>query len=85
MGYTEKNVTVYNDETMPGVTSQPFFQDITYVDKHPQPSRSQVLPNSLKHYYGKMTADVIASNVPREEASGDVHIAIYDFKNQIAL
>ena len=79
MEYTREVVNVYNDQTLPGATNQTMFDDVAYIDKHPQPSPHLDMPDLVKQYYGTMTATNIIQNFPRIMESGDVHIALYDF------
>ena len=79
MEYTREVVNVYNDQTLPGATNQSMFDDVAYIDKHPQPSPHPDMPDLVKQYYGTMTATNIIQNFPRIMESGDVHIALYDF------
>lgn len=81
IGYKQSDATVYNDETMPTVTEQPYMESVVYVDKHPQPSHegaAGTLPTALQDFYG----DISASNsrtILQYHGTGDVHIAIYDY------
>jgi isopenicillin-N N-acyltransferase like protein len=79
MEYTQEVVHVYNDQTLPTATNQTKYENVAYIDKHPQPSPHIDMPGLVKEYYGTMTAKNVVQNFPRMMESGDVHIALYDF------
>jgi hypothetical protein len=79
MEYTQDVVHVYDDANISDATNQTMFENVAYLDKHPQPSPHPDMPALVKQYYGTMTADNILQNFPRIMESGDVHIALYDF------
>jgi hypothetical protein len=78
VGYRAADFHAYTPETMPDVTSQPYIQDLVYVDKHPQPSTDTTLPNLLLNYNGNMTMENTKTIVATHE-TGDLHIAVYDY------
>jgi hypothetical protein len=78
VGYRAKDFHAYTPETMPDVTSQPYFEDLVYVDKHPQPSTDTTLPTLLEKYYGNMTMSN-TRDIVRTHETGDLHIAVYDY------
>jgi hypothetical protein len=88
IGYKESSAIVYTDETIGTMTGQPYLEDITYVDKHPQPSGDGVngtLPSALEHFYGKIDQDT-TKQIVQHHQTGDVHWALYDFgANQMQL
>ena len=81
VAYQQSSADVYTDVTMPSVTGQPYLENMIYVDKHPQPSGegpSGTLPSSLADFYGVMTYETARSTL-QYHATGDAHIAMYDF------
>jgi hypothetical protein len=84
MEYTQEVVNVYDDQSLPKATNQTMFENVAYIDKHPQPSPHIDMPGLVKTYYGTMTAKNVVQNFPRLMESGDVHIALYDFGEQQA-
>jgi hypothetical protein len=78
VGYRAADFHAYTPETMPDVTSQPYIQDVVYVDKHAQPSDDTTLSSMLIQYHGNMTMDVTKKIVATHE-TGDMHIAVYDY------
>jgi len=82
MEYTRASVPAYNDSTVPTLTGQPTISDVVYVDKHPQPSTSDLaMPTELQKLRktpGSISAAAVAG-IGDETHSGDVHIAVYDF------
>mmetsp|Transcript_5090 Transcript_5090/g.6452 ORF Transcript_5090/g.6452 Transcript_5090/m.6452 type:complete len:480 (+) Transcript_5090:59-1498(+) len=80
VGYRAKDFHAYTPETMPAVTTQPYMEDLVYVDKHPQPSTDTTLPTLLAKYYGNMTMDN-TRDIVRTHETGDLHIAVYDYGN----
>jgi hypothetical protein len=82
MLYDQAGAVSYDDKTLPVLTNQTAFTDVAYIDKHPQPSTHPDMPALVKQYYGNLTADNVAQNIPRGMQSGDVHVAVYDFANK---
>ena len=80
IGYSQESAPAFNDETIGSMTNMPYFEDITYVDKHPQPSNlgDLSLPTVLSQYYGSFTLDSM-KDVVFQHGTGDVHWAAYDF------
>lgn len=78
VGYKQKDVTVYSDETIGQETGQPLLKDICYVDKHPQPSTATDLPELLQSYAGNVTFGAV-QDIVQQHGTGDVHWASYDF------
>jgi len=81
--YQQASSIPYTDVTMPSVTSQPYLQNIVYVDKHGQPSDDNpsvpdALYTPLNDFNGQITLDT-ARTIIQYHRSGDVHIAQYDF------
>jgi hypothetical protein len=94
LGYREQALSVYDQHNMSLATNAPDakagsagkggnappVEDIVYIDRHPQPSSDPTLGNLLKQYHGKLSAELIAANIPRLTHSGDVHTMTIDFK-----
>jgi len=86
MSYTQAELDVLDDSSMPGRTNQTAYKDLVYVDKHPQPSHDQdTMPSLMDRLYGNITADNVAQFVPRGMQSGDVHTMVLDFAQKRAL
>lgn len=79
--YEQASALSYNASTLPSLTSQPAVADVVYVDKHPQPSPDKVMPAAVKALAAasNITAEAVAA-MGEETQSGDVHIAIYDYR-----
>lgn len=79
VGYQQGQSIAYTDVTTPTMTGMPYFENLAYVDKHPQPSRGDdSLPTALKDFYGNI--DLESSKVITQyHKTGDLHIASYDF------
>ena len=75
----------YDDKTLPGLTNQTQFNNVAYIDKHPQPSSHPDMPALVKQWYGNLSGTNVAQNLPRGMQSGDVHVAVYDFANEQVL
>jgi hypothetical protein len=84
IAYDQEQVIPYDDVTLPFATGAPGFEGVAYIDKHTQPSSSPTLPDLVKQYYGNLSAVNIVQNIPRLTQSGDVHIAVYDYGQQMA-
>ena len=85
VGYTQQQVVVYTDETMPSMTGQPYLESIAYADQHPQPSwegPEGPLPTSLQDFYGNITSET-SKIIAQNHQTGDVHIATYDFSAKV--
>ena len=78
VGYRESDLHAYTPETMPAVTGQQAFEELVYVDKHPQPSAGSNLPDLLADYYGSLDFNT-TRHVNAEHETGDLHIAVYDY------
>jgi hypothetical protein len=81
--YKQESAIEYTDKTMPSMTSQPYLEDLIYVDKHAQPSnydpsQTNALYTPLSDFYGKISLDT-ARTVVQYHQTGDLHIAMYDF------
>ena len=78
--YMRASAIAYNASTLPALTGQTPFEDVAFIDKHPQPSTDTAMRRAVAPMLpGKVTAETIAQNVPRYTQSGDVHIAVYDW------
>jgi len=79
VGYRAADFHAYTPDTMPAVTLQPYFEDLVYVDKHPQPSHDpSSLPDLLAKYWGNLSMEA-TSAINAGHETGDLHIAVYDF------
>jgi hypothetical protein len=78
VGYQQSSSVTYTDVTMPSMTSQPYIENIAYVDKNAQPSDDPSLPDNLQKYYGNITLENARLIIQNHE-TGDAHIAMYDF------
>lgn len=76
--YKRQAATVYTDETITDVTSQPSIEDVCYVDRHPQPSTDTSLPQVLSDLHGDLSA-ANARVATQFHKTGDLHIAVYDY------
>ena len=85
--YTRADIAAYDDKSVPSLTSQKAFKDIAYIDKWSQPSDSTNMPEVIDELsaYGNITAYSIAQYMPKHTRSGDVHIAVYQYKNETNL
>lgn len=87
IGYQQASAAIYTDITMPSMSGQPYLPDITYVDKHTQPSWDQsddfngTLPTALTDFYGQINFETMKQIVQFHE-TGDVHAAVYDFSQK---
>eukprot|EP01060_Flectonema_neradi_P026691 TRINITY_DN358_c5_g1_i1.p1 TRINITY_DN358_c5_g1~~TRINITY_DN358_c5_g1_i1.p1 ORF type:complete len:460 (+),score=74.33 TRINITY_DN358_c5_g1_i1:64-1380(+) len=80
IAYREADLKWYSPSNITEITHFPTIPEIVYIDKHPQPSHdNHTLPGLVNEYRGNMTGAVVARNIPRQEKSGDVHIAVYDW------
>jgi hypothetical protein len=84
--YQQASAIPYTDVTMPSVTSQPYLENVVYVDKHAQPSSydpndSDELYTALNDFYGDISLDT-ARTIIQYHRSGDVHIQQVDFGNK---
>ena len=80
MEYSHETVQIWNDRNAPAI-HQVGKPGMVFVDKHPQPSSHPCLPALMREAYGKLTpATVYQDILPRHE-SGDMHAAVYDYKN----
>jgi len=84
MKYQMDSAQPYDDKTLPNQTNQSAFPDVAYIDKHPQPSPHPDMPQLVKKFYGKMSAELVAQQFPTGMQSGDVHTAVYDFGKHMA-
>lgn len=83
--YDMEEARVLNDTTLPALTNQSYFEDVAYIDKHPQPSSSDdTMTDLVKQYYGNLSASNVVQNFPRLMQSGDVHVAAYDMGTRVA-
>ena len=83
--YDMEEARVLNDTTLPPLTNQSYFEDVAYIDKHPQPSSSDTtMMDLVNEYYGNMSAENVVQNFPRMMQSGDVHVAAYDMGSRVA-
>lgn len=79
LGYSQAAANVYDDKTLPTLTGGPTFDDVAYVDKHAQPSSATDLPDAIRARLGRLSGEVVASNLPRLHTTGDVHVMVADF------
>jgi hypothetical protein len=82
LGYREANLTVYTPENITDVTHMPVFEDLVFIDKHPQPSHDNItMPGLMAKYHGNITA-VNTIDAVSVMDTGDLHNAVYDFGKQ---
>jgi hypothetical protein len=81
VSYKREAVRVYDDQSINEVTSMPVIKDVTYVDKHPQPSSDPALPQVLQDLYGDLSMEN-ARIATQYHGTGDVHIAVYDYTDR---
>lgn len=81
IGYKQDSVGVWDDVTTPYMTGQPFIENIAYVDKHPQPSHSDDLPQALNDFHGNVTCET-TKIITKFHNTGDLHIASFDFSSK---
>jgi hypothetical protein len=85
MNYKMASADAYDDKSLPSLTNQTAFEDVAYIDKHPQPSLHPDMPSLVQKHYGNMSAENVATIFPRLMESGDVHTATFDFGKKQAL
>ena len=77
---------MYQAGNISQITGMAAVPGVTYIDKHPQPTRdtAKTLQLLLQKYAagGGLDARTVARNIPRLTESGDVHVATYDFANK---
>lgn len=83
--YSYERVEVFGDDTpFPGYEptppQHPLLTDVVYVDKHTQPSSDPCLGSLLQKYYGNIGPQALI-DVTALLQTGDMHAAIYDYKN----
>jgi len=83
VGYSHDYVLIYDDNTFPVYPAHPRMNGVVYIDKHVQPSHNPCLASLLQKYYGNLTPSVIKTYVTALHQTGDMHIAIYDFKENL--
>ena len=79
VSYTHEELTPYTWMTISNMTSNKPLKDVSFINKHVQPSADRALYNVLSQLYGKLDGETMAKYVPLAEKSGDVHLAVYDF------
>jgi len=80
LGYRKKNLQVFGPDNISSVTHAPAFDDVVYIDKHPQPSHDNVtMPALMAKYHGSLDYSAAVQYIPRVMQSGDMHVAVYDF------
>lgn len=62
--YNSEEVKVLDDVTLPNLTSQPHFDQLAYIDKHAQPSKHTDAPEVMEEFYGKITGELVAQEMP---------------------
>jgi len=79
--YEQAAAIGYNSTTLPSHTGQPAIPEVVYVDKHPQPSPDTIMPAATAALAAahNITAESVME-LGEQTQSGDVHIAIYDFR-----
>lgn len=80
----QKVFDVYTGSNFSEWPAHPTLPNVTYVDKHMQPSNNPCLGNLLREGMGKLNAEYLATTVASFEQSGDIHAATFDDLNQIA-
>ena len=79
VAYSQDAAVPYDDTNIGQVTSMPYIKDVCYVDQHPQPSTDPSLPQALNDFYGEISQEN-SRQVVQYHKTGDVHIAVYDYK-----
>jgi len=80
--YSFENVTVWNGTDYPVYNGHPYIKDVIYVDKYVQPSQDPCLAELLQYSYGNITSLYLFQNVAAQLQTGDMHVAVYDYKNR---
>eukprot|EP00010_Vexillifera_abyssalis_P002857 CAMPEP_0201552088 /NCGR_PEP_ID=MMETSP0173_2-20130828/13637_1 /ASSEMBLY_ACC=CAM_ASM_000268 /TAXON_ID=218659 /ORGANISM="Vexillifera sp., Strain DIVA3 564/2" /LENGTH=441 /DNA_ID=CAMNT_0047962507 /DNA_START=21 /DNA_END=1346 /DNA_ORIENTATION=+ len=77
--YSHDYVEFYNDHNYPLYANHPRMEGLVYIDKHTQPSNDPCFTELLQHYYGEIDPSVTLHNITSQFQTGDMHIAIYDY------
>eukprot|EP00331_Platyophrya_macrostoma_P017580 CAMPEP_0176474696 /NCGR_PEP_ID=MMETSP0127-20121128/43176_1 /TAXON_ID=938130 /ORGANISM="Platyophrya macrostoma, Strain WH" /LENGTH=422 /DNA_ID=CAMNT_0017870173 /DNA_START=40 /DNA_END=1305 /DNA_ORIENTATION=- len=65
-------------------TAHPIIEDVFYWDKHTQPSNDPCLGEYLQEYWGRLTAETLATKVAASYATGNMHCITFDYAANIA-
>lgn len=80
LAFRRSDMEAYGANNISNITGFAPVEDFVFIDKHPQPSHDPTtMPGLVDQYYGNITGALTASNFPRLMASGDLHVAVYDF------
>ena len=81
MKYAHNELIIYNDKNFTAWNTHPAIDGVLFVTKGTQPQDSTCMAGQIEKYYGKITPEILTRYITATEATGDLHIAIYDFKN----
>jgi len=59
------------------------MKGLVYIDKHVQPSHNLCFSSLMEKYYGNYTPEITKTYIVPIEQTGDMHIAIYDYKENL--
>jgi len=81
--YATTNVTVFDDRNFPGWPGHYKAPGVVYVDKFAQPSHNKCVGSILQQQYGNINATTFLNYVTPMHQTGDMHIGIYDYQNEL--
>ena len=84
VAYSHDSLTIFNDANFPVYPNHDRYKDLLFINKHVQPSSEPCMNDLMKWGYGAFDASVVAA-VTALEATGDMHVAIFDFGHDILL
>ena len=82
--YSYKQLNIYDWMTQPVYDQHPQLPGVVYWDKHVQPTHTYCYGSLLKQYYGQIGVENTIQQIAALSETGDMQIAIFDFKQNYA-
>lgn len=78
MAYSHDYFHVWNEFNFPAHPNHDLHENLLFLDKRSQPTRSSCFNDMAHSYHGSLSAERILRYVAPGDQTGDAHIALYD-------
>ena len=83
VAYSNQLVEIINPRNFVPYQNHPTYSDLLFINKHVQPSTEPCMNDIINKWYGSIDALVLFQQITALEQTGNMHIAVYDFSNQL--
>lgn len=83
VAYSNQLVQIINPRNFVPYPNHNSYGDLLFINKHVQPSTEPCMNDIISKWYGSLDAVTLFQQVTALEQTGNMHIAVYDFSNQL--